>query len=93
MVSPYLVVILAYLIYSCTEDKIAFFIPLQSKDGTFVLAKCTGQVSCWEDTQKGNEICEYQIRKTKQTKPNKNNPQQAIKVFNYTPKKIQMAVC
>lgn len=37
---------LVYLVYSCTEDKIAFFIPLKGKDWTFVLAKCTGQVSC-----------------------------------------------
>lgn len=38
--------ILVYLVYSCTEDKVAFFIPLKGKDGTFVLAQCTGQVSC-----------------------------------------------
>lgn len=36
----------SYLVYPCTQDKIALFVPLQSKDGTFVLAKRTGQVSC-----------------------------------------------
>lgn len=34
-----------YLVYSCTEDKIAFFIPLKSKDGTFMLAECTRQIT------------------------------------------------
>lgn len=41
---------LVYLVYSCTEDKIAFFIPLEGKDGTFVLAQCAGQVSCGAQT-------------------------------------------
>lgn len=48
--------ILVYLVYACTQDKIALFIPLQGKDGTFVLAKCTGQVSCKEIYRKGDEI-------------------------------------
>ncbi|TNN59531.1 hypothetical protein EYF80_030255 [Liparis tanakae] len=47
--------ILVYLVYSCTEDKIAFFIPLKSKDGTFVLAKSTGQVPCGAE-QRGQHL-------------------------------------
>ena len=48
--SSYVSCWLVYLVYSCTEDKIAFFIPLEGKDGTFVLAQCAGQVSCGAQT-------------------------------------------
>lgn len=48
--------ILAYLVYTCTQDEIALFIPLQGKDGTFVLAECAGQVPCKDRrTKKGSK--------------------------------------
>lgn len=59
--------ILAYLVYSCTENKIAFFIPLQGKNGTFMLAKGTGKISCREKTQirEQNLLCPKSEAKTK----------------------------
>lgn len=35
-----------YLVYTSTEDEVSFLIPLKCKDGTFVLAQSTGQVTC-----------------------------------------------
>lgn len=40
------VIFLIYLVYACTQNEVAFFIPLKGKDGTFVLAECAGQVTC-----------------------------------------------
>lgn len=37
-----------YLVYPCTQDEVALFVPLQSEDGTFVLAQRAGQVPCGE---------------------------------------------
>lgn len=45
-----------YLVYACAQDKIAFFVPLKGKDGTFVLAESTGQVTC--GAQQQNNMCQ-----------------------------------
>lgn len=40
-----------YLVYTCAQDKIAFFVPLKGKDGAFVLAQSAGQVTCGAEHQ------------------------------------------
>lgn len=40
-----------YLVYTCTQNEIAFFIPLKGKDGAFVLTECAGQVTCGNTTE------------------------------------------